>query len=193
MDLHGLSRGRTMLIVRGAIAFCFGIIASNQPGITADALVTLFGLWALAEGAATVRQAYIRVDSSKRVEARPLLIVLGVVGMLAGVLALVGLGLSAGTLIWVLAAWLAVRVVFELLAAYAAATTRIRVLLGLSAALDAVLIALLATHTSGSVLDLALIGGGIASLWGAFHIAVGLSVARVLVYTAAGPRLLEAR
>ena len=52
-----------MLLVRGGIAFLVGVVVSNQPGASADALMTLFGLWAVAEGAATIRQAYARVDS----------------------------------------------------------------------------------------------------------------------------------
>ena len=64
MDPHALSQGRTMLLVRGGIAFLIGVVISNQPGASADALMNLFGLWALLEGAATIRQAYARVDQS---------------------------------------------------------------------------------------------------------------------------------
>ena len=32
MDLHALSHGRTMMLVRGGIAFVFGVVVSNQPG-----------------------------------------------------------------------------------------------------------------------------------------------------------------
>ena len=42
-------------------------------------------------------------------------------------------------------------------------------LFALSAVVDVVLVAFLVTHTSGSVSDLALIGGGIVALWGVLH------------------------
>ena len=99
-----------MLLVRGGIAFLVGVVVSNQPGASADSLMTLFGLWAVAEGAATIRQAYARVDQSHRIEARPILLVLGGVAVVAGIVAVLGLGLSSATLTWVLAAWVLVRV-----------------------------------------------------------------------------------
>ena len=89
-----------MLLARGAIAFLIGVIVSNQPGVTAGLLMTLFGLWAVAEGAATIRQAYARVDQSHRIEARPVLLVLGGVAVVAGILAVLGLGLSTTALTW---------------------------------------------------------------------------------------------
>ena len=87
--------------------------------------------------------------------------------MVAGIVAVLGLGLSSATLTWVLAAWVLVRVGFEVVAAYIAPLTRIRVLFALSAVVDVALVVFLVTHTSGSVSDLALIGGGIVALWGA--------------------------
>ena len=193
MDPHALSQGRTMLLARGAIAFLVGVIVSNQPGATAGLLMTLFGLWAVAEGAATIRQAYARVDQSHRIEARPVLLVLGGVALVAGILAVLGLGLSTTVLTWVLAAWIIVRVGFELWCAYVAPLNRIRVLFALSAVVDVALIAFLVTHASGSVSDLALIGGGIVALWGALTLVIGMIAARVDLITAAGPRMLASR
>jgi uncharacterized membrane protein HdeD (DUF308 family) len=109
-----------MLLVRGGVAFLFGVVISNQPGATADALMTLFGLWAIVEGAATIRQAYARVDQSHRVEARPTLLVLGGVALVVGIVCVLGLGLSSTALTWVLAAWIIFRVGSELWAAASA-------------------------------------------------------------------------
>ena len=82
---------------------------------------------------------------------------------------------------------------FELWCAYVAPLTRIRVLFALSAVVDVALVALLVTHTSGSVSDLALIGGGIVALWGVLTLVIGMIAARVDLITAAGPRMLAAR
>ena len=191
MDPHALSQGRTMLLVRGGIAFLVGVIISNQPGASADALMNLFGLWAVLEGAATIRQAYARVDQSETIAARPALLVLGGVAVVAGVLAILGLGLSTTALTWVLAAWILVRVGFELWCAYAAPIARIRVLFALSAVVDLALVTFLVTHATGSVSDLALMGGGIVALWGALTLVIGMIAARVDLITAAGPRLLQ--
>ena len=191
MDPHALSQGRTMLLVRGGIAFLVGVVISNQPGASADALMNLFGLWAVLEGAATIRQAYARVDQSDKIAARPALLVLGGVAVVAGLVAILGLGLSSTALTWVLAAWILVRVGLEVWCAFAAPITRIRVLFALSAVVDLALVTFLVTHATGSVSDLALMGGGIVALWGALTLVIGMIAARVDLSTAAGPRLLQ--
>ena len=191
MDPHALSQGRTMLLVRGGIAFLVGVVISNQPGASADSLMTLFGIWALLEGAATIRQAYARVDQSEKIAARPVLLVLGGAAVVAGLLAIFGLGLSSKALTWMLAAWILVRVGFEVWCAIVAPLTRIRVLFALSALVDLVLVAFLVTHTGGSVSDLALVGGGIVALWGVITLVIGMAASKVDLITAAGPRLLQ--
>ena len=191
MDPHALSQGRTMLLVRGGIAFLIGVVISNRPGVSADALMNLFGLWAVLEGAATIRQAYARVDQSEKIAARPVLLVLGGVAVVAGALAILGLGLSTKALTWVLAAWIIVRVGFEVWCAIVAPLTRIRVLFALAAIVDLVLVAFLVTHTTGSVSDLALVGGSIVALWGMITLVIGMVASKVDLITAAGPRLLQ--
>ncbi len=191
MDPHALSQGRTMLLLRGGIAFLVGVVISNQPGASADSLMTLFGIWALLEGAATRRQAYARVDQSEKIAARPVLLLLGGVAVVAGLLAIFGLGLSSKALTWMLAAWILVRVGFEVWCAIVAPLNRIRVLFALSAIIDLVLVGFLVTHTGGSVSDLALVGGGIVALWGVITLVIGMAASKVDLITAAGPRMLQ--
>ena len=180
-----------MLLVRGGIAFLAGIILSNQPGASADALMNVFGLWALLDGAATIRQAYARVDQSERIVARPILVLLGAVAAVVGIVCILGLGLSTTTLTWVLVAWILLRVGSELWCAFVAPLTRIRVLFALSAIVDVALVAFLVTHVSGSVSDLALMGGGIVALWGVLTLVIGMAASKVDLITATGPRLLQ--
>jgi len=191
MDPHALSQGRTMLLLRGGIAFLVGVIMSNQPGTSAGSLMTLFGVWALLDGAATIRQAYARVDQSDKIAARPILVVLGGVAVVVGIVCILGLGLSTEALTWVLAAWILLRFGSEVWCAFVAPLTRIRVLFALSAVVDIALIAFLVTHASGSVTDLALMGGGIVALWGVITLVIGMAAAKVDLITLAGPRLLQ--
>ena len=196
MDLHALSqaltRGRPMLVARGVIAFIVGLIASNQLEVTPAALVTVCGVWALVEGAVTVRQGYPSSDTSRRSEAQPVLLVLGGVGLVAGVLALAVPGLSAGAAIWLLAAWLAVRAGFEGLAAVAA-RSKVRLAIGAAALIDLGLVALFVTHTTSSVANATPFGGGLIAVWGILHLALGVMAKPVQVAVEAGPRLLSAR
>ncbi len=88
MDLHALGQGRSALVTRGVIAFLFGVVASNMPeGVSADTLLTLLGVWALAEGAATIRQGYPRVAKTGRPEAQPAVVAVGGLAVVVGVLA----------------------------------------------------------------------------------------------------------
>jgi uncharacterized membrane protein HdeD (DUF308 family) len=191
MDPHALTQGRTMLLLRGGIAFLVGVIMSNQPGTSAGSLMTLFGVWALLDGAATIRQAYARVDQSAKIAARPILVVLGGVAVVVGIVCILGLGLSTDALTWVLAAWILLRSGSEVWCAFVAPLTRIRVLFALSAVVDIALVAFLVTHASGTVTDLALMGGGIVALWGVLTLVIGMAAAKVDLITAAGPRMLQ--
>ena len=192
MDLNAQSLGRSMMLVRGGVAFVVGVVASNQSGISATSLVLIWGVWALADGTATLRQAYPPSGTIHRPEAQPVMLVLAGVALVAGVMAVIVPGLSVGTLTWVLAAWFAVRAAFEGLGAYAARSTA-RYLLGAAAIVDVGLVAVFVTHTSGSVVDLALFGGGLALVWSLLYLSLGLATAHVIEMVAAGPRLLSRR
>jgi uncharacterized membrane protein HdeD (DUF308 family) len=192
MDLHALSLGRSMMLVRGGIAFLVGVITSNQEGISATSLIVIWGLYALADGAATLRQAYPPTGTSRHAEAQPVLLLMGGIALAVGLMVIVVPGLSVGSLTWLLAGWFAVRAVFEGLGAFAA-RSKARVLLGAAALVDLGLVALFVTHTSGSVVDLALFGGGLAMLWSLLYLSLGLVTTQVLEWNPEGPRLLARR
>jgi uncharacterized membrane protein HdeD (DUF308 family) len=192
MDLHALSEGRPMLVARGFIAFVLGVIVFNQTTISASTLVFTWGLWALAEGAATIWQAYRRSSTTKRAEATPLLIGLGGLAIVVGLLAVVGMGLSFTSLTWAMAGWLAVRALFELLGAFATKGGR-RVVLGCAALVDVGLVAVLASHTGESVADSALFGGSLVAIWGMVLLVLAAVARPAEVATVAGPRLLATR
>ncbi len=82
------------------------------------------GVWALADGAALVRQAYPPTGTTRRAEAQPGLMVLGGLGVLVGAICVLAPGLSSDALLWVLAAWFAVRAVAEGMGVFALAASR---------------------------------------------------------------------
>jgi hypothetical protein len=196
MDLPPASRaltlGRAMLVTRGAIAFVVGVVTSNQPGISASTLVLILGVWALLEGATTIRQGYLRWGTPPRVDVQPIVVVLGGVALAAAAIVVVVPGLSTTTLTWVLAAWLAVRAGFELLGAYTA-TAKARLAMGAAVLVDIGLVAILVTHATGSVTNLALFGGALASMWGCLYFVLGALAKPVRAVVVPGPRLLSGR
>jgi hypothetical protein len=52
-------------------------------------------------------------------------------------------------------------------------------------------VAVFATHTIGSVVNLALLGGGLALAWSLLYLSLGLTTAKVPDWTPEGPRLLS--
>ena len=89
-----------VVLLRGVLAILFGVLAYSWPGLTAIILVTIWGIYALIDGIFGV-VAGIRGKWTS-------LIVLGLLGIAAGVVALLWPGLTAISLLWVLAVWVIV-------------------------------------------------------------------------------------
>ena len=93
----------------GYVAILFGVLAYSWPGLTAIILVTIWGIYALIDGIFGV-VAGIRGKWTS-------LVVLGLLGIAAGVVALLWPGLTAISLLWVLAVWVIVAGAMEVSAA----------------------------------------------------------------------------
>lgn len=89
------------LALRGAAAILFGLLAIFLPGLTLAVLVVLFGVYAVADGVFALA-AGVRSPRGRR---RTLLLAEGIIGVLAGLLALLWPGLSAVPLLYIVAVW----------------------------------------------------------------------------------------
>lgn len=96
-----LLRSWWILALRGVIAIAFGVLALIWPGLTLLALVALFAAYALLTGAISVFGA---IRNRKRDDEWWLLLLLGLVGIGAGVIALIHPGLTTLVLVLVIAA-----------------------------------------------------------------------------------------
>jgi uncharacterized membrane protein HdeD (DUF308 family) len=112
--VHTFKLNWWLLALRGLVAVVFGVLALMWPGATLITLVWLFGAFALLNGilslvlAAKTPKGYPKVGS---------LIFGGLLGILAGLLALVMPGITALGLLILIAAWAIVTGVMELVAA----------------------------------------------------------------------------
>jgi uncharacterized membrane protein HdeD (DUF308 family) len=103
-----------LLALRGLIAVLFGVLAFIWPGVTLITLVWLFGALALVNGilslvlAAKTPKGYPKVGS---------LILGGLLGILAGLLAFIMPGITAIGLLILIAAWAIATGIMELVAA----------------------------------------------------------------------------
>jgi uncharacterized membrane protein HdeD (DUF308 family) len=112
--VHTFKLNWWLLALRGLVAVLFGMLAFMWPGATLITLVWLFGAFALVNGvlslvlATKAPKGYPKVGS---------LILGGLLGILAGLLAFVMPGITALGLLILIAAWAIVTGIMELVAA----------------------------------------------------------------------------
>jgi uncharacterized membrane protein HdeD (DUF308 family) len=100
--LEILSRNWWLFAIRGVAAIVFGVLALLWPGPTLAVLVALFAVYALVDGAALL--VSLARGGPRR---RPtwMVGVMGVIGIAAGIVAIVWPGITALALLYVVAFW----------------------------------------------------------------------------------------
>ena len=113
MAFHAVARNWWLVLLRGIAAVIFGVLAFIWPGMTLLALATLFGFYALLDGAAAFAAAFTDVGAGSRAW----LIVAGILGLGTGLVALAWPGMTAILLVMLIGACALGRGVFEIVAA----------------------------------------------------------------------------
>ena len=103
-----------VLALRGLAAVLFGILAFIWPGITVFTLVLLFGAYALVNG---IFALVVCFKSPRRTRRFGSLIFGAVISIAAGIIALIWPGMTAFSLVIVIAAWAVVNGIAEIAAA----------------------------------------------------------------------------
>ena len=111
----GLARWWWTFIVRGVVAILFGILAFLSPAFGLAVLVGLFAAWAIIDGVNSLLTG-IRTRGQDR--SWWLEVLEGVVGVAAGVIALLLPAFAAEILILLIAAWAIVTGIFEIVMAF---------------------------------------------------------------------------
>jgi uncharacterized membrane protein HdeD (DUF308 family) len=99
------------LALRGAIAILFGLAALLRPEIALQALILLFGAYALVDGVFAIVGIF---GGTRGGTPRWLLLIEGIAGILAGLIAFVLPGLTALLLLYLIAAWAIITGIFEI-------------------------------------------------------------------------------
>jgi uncharacterized membrane protein HdeD (DUF308 family) len=107
--VRALAQHWWVVLLRGVLAILFGVLAWAWPGVTLAVLVLIWGAYALTDGLFEVI-AGIRGKWGS-------LVVLGLLGIAAGVVTFVWPGITAITLIWVFAFWAIVAGILQVSAA----------------------------------------------------------------------------
>jgi uncharacterized membrane protein HdeD (DUF308 family) len=112
--LHALAANWWLVLLRGIAGILFGILAFAWPGLTLLTLIFLYGAYALVDGAC----ALIGVFTGRgRTAPAWWLIIVGICGIAAGLIAFVYPGLTAVVLVLLIGAWAIVHGVFEIIGA----------------------------------------------------------------------------
>jgi len=114
--LSTLAANWRALALRGLVALLFGLVVLFWPGLVLAVLAVLFGIYAVVDGAITFVPA---LRSSDRGAQRSLPLAEGVVGIIAGLVALLWPGLSASGLVYVIAGWAVATGVLKIFSAIA--------------------------------------------------------------------------
>lgn len=112
--LEHLSRNWGWIVLRGVAAVLFGVLAFLWPGITLAALVIVWGAYALADGVLSLIAAYRIRDQGKPFWS---LVIVGLLGIAAGIVTFIWPGMTALVLLMFIAAWAVVMGVFQIIAA----------------------------------------------------------------------------
>jgi uncharacterized membrane protein HdeD (DUF308 family) len=109
-----LTRNWRILAIRGAAGVLFGVAALVWPGLTLAVLVALFGAYALVDG---VFAAVAAIRYRRQYGRWWALLLEGVLGIVAGLVAVLLPGLTAAVLVYLIAGWAVATGVFEIVAA----------------------------------------------------------------------------
>jgi uncharacterized membrane protein HdeD (DUF308 family) len=112
--LEHLSRNWGWVVLRGVAAVLFGVLAFVLPGITLAVLVIVWGAYALADGILALIAAYRVRDQGKPFWS---LVIVGLLGIAAGIVTFIWPGMTALLLLMFIAAWALVMGIFQIIAA----------------------------------------------------------------------------
>jgi uncharacterized membrane protein HdeD (DUF308 family) len=113
--LHALSRSWWLMLLRGVASILFGIAAFIWPGLTVLALTLLYGAFAMADGILALGAALS--GSGNRAMPTWWLVLIGLLGIAAGVVAFLWPGLTAFALVIMIGAWAVTMGVLEIVGA----------------------------------------------------------------------------
>ena len=112
--LQTLGRNWWLVLLRGIAAIVFGLLAWAWPGVTLVTLVLFWGAYALIDGVSALVGGWKTKDGGKPMWT---VVLVGIVGILAGIFTFLQPGVTAIALLILIAVWAIVQGVLEISAA----------------------------------------------------------------------------
>jgi uncharacterized membrane protein HdeD (DUF308 family) len=172
--LARLAQSWHWIALRGLFAVLFGIFAFIWPGITLAVLVLVWGAYAIADGVMALIAAYSMHEAGKPMGA---LIVVGILGIAAGLVTFFWPGMTALVLLLFIASWAVLMGIFQI-----AAAIRFRKhienewLLGLSGAVSILFGVLMFLQPGAGALAVVWLIGSFSLFFGILLIALGFKL-----------------
>lgn len=91
-----------LLVIRGLVYIAFGIIALIYPGITLGVLLTIFGIFAFVDGIVAILSGVGSPEGRKHMWA---LLLVGLLGIAAGIVTFAYPGMTVLALFYIIATW----------------------------------------------------------------------------------------
>jgi uncharacterized membrane protein HdeD (DUF308 family) len=158
---------RTMFLFRGIAAILFGILTLVWPNLTLSVLVLLFGVFAVIGGITAVAAAL----RNREEPGWGLLFFEGILGILAGVVALVWPNITALAFVYLLAAWAIITGIMELVAPLSFPMRGGRALLMVLAGLVSIVFGIIiAAQPASGLLAVVWLIGAYAILFGVMYV-----------------------
>lgn len=167
--LSTLIRNWWVVAARGLFGIFFGVLAMAMPGITLITLVALFGAYAIIDGVAAI------VSGVHERQPWWALLLNGVAGLGAGLVAFIWPGITALALLYLIGLWAIASGVFQIAAAVSLRKLVAgEVLLGLSGVASLAFGLVLLVRPGAGALGLAWLIGSYAIVFGCLGLALGL-------------------
>ncbi|HEX6557154.1 MAG TPA: DUF308 domain-containing protein [Ktedonobacteraceae bacterium] len=164
-----LNNYRNMFLFRGLAAIIFGVLTLVWPKISLVVLVLLFGVFAVVSGITAVAAAL----RNRGNEGWGFLLFEGILGILAGVVALIWPGITAYAFLFLIAAWAIIIGITELVAPLAFPMSGGRaVLMALAGLVSIVFGVVIAAQPASGLLAVVWLIGIYAIVFGVMHLAV---------------------
>jgi uncharacterized membrane protein HdeD (DUF308 family) len=176
-NMYNITRDWWAFIVRGIAAIVFGFLFLSRPGRALAALVLVFGIYAIVDGAFAL---FSGIDAGVRRERWGFLVMSGVLGIAAGVVTLAWPHITAMVLFYLIAFWALFTGTMQLITAI-----RFRRLLahewtlGLAGALAIILGILMLAQPIAGLYALVGVIAGFAIVFGGVNIALGAQLRSV--------------
>ena len=163
-----ISNYRTMFLFRGIAAVLFGVIALVWPKMTLSALVFVFGVFAVISGVTAIAAALRNTD----LPGWGFILFEGILGILAGAIALAWPGITALAFLYLLAFWAILTGISEVVAPLSFPMSGGRATLSVLAGLISIIFGILiAAQPSSGLLAVVWLIGVYAIVFGVMYIA----------------------